>query len=234
MKYTVSDANLKSVADAIRTKGSTSEDLTFPDGFVEAIGNISGGGGSTLITKSISANGTYNASSDNADGYSSVTVAVPSRVAIGTFTGSTAEKGTAKSISVPYTGSGYPVAGIIFPSAGAYNSESDFYSAVQRYAVNKFTFAKSNTSVAPDYSSNTEKNWTFVTVDFKGSDSSATTYTRNGYGDTQTYNSSADASASAVMCARFQSATTMSVFIANTSYGFMAGVEYTYMIIYSS
>jgi hypothetical protein len=36
-----------------------------------------GGGGSTLIEKSISANGTYNASSDNADGYSKVTVDVP-------------------------------------------------------------------------------------------------------------------------------------------------------------
>jgi len=37
-----------------------------------------GGGGSTLIEKSISANGTYNASSDNADGYSKVTVDIPS------------------------------------------------------------------------------------------------------------------------------------------------------------
>lgn len=35
------------------------------------------GGSSTLITKNISANGTYNASSDSADGYSQVTVAVP-------------------------------------------------------------------------------------------------------------------------------------------------------------
>lgn len=35
------------------------------------------GGGATLITKNISANGTYNASSDSADGYSQVTVAVP-------------------------------------------------------------------------------------------------------------------------------------------------------------
>lgn len=43
---------------------------------------LSGGGGSpaptpTLITKSITANGSYNAASDNADGYSSVTVNVP-------------------------------------------------------------------------------------------------------------------------------------------------------------
>ena len=38
----------------------------------------SGGGSATLITKSITANGTYNASDDSADGYSSVTVNVPS------------------------------------------------------------------------------------------------------------------------------------------------------------
>jgi hypothetical protein len=36
-----------------------------------------GGGGSTLIEKSISANGVYNASDDSADGYSKVTVDVP-------------------------------------------------------------------------------------------------------------------------------------------------------------
>ena len=37
-----------------------------------------GGGGATLITKTVTANGTYSASSDNADGYSSVTVSIPS------------------------------------------------------------------------------------------------------------------------------------------------------------
>ena len=40
------------------------------------------GGGSTLITKTITANGTYNASSDNADGYSSVTAAIPNAFTI--------------------------------------------------------------------------------------------------------------------------------------------------------
>ena len=48
---------------------------------------LGGNGGSpapepTLITKSITANGTYNAASDNADGYSSVTVAIPETVPI--------------------------------------------------------------------------------------------------------------------------------------------------------
>lgn len=36
-----------------------------------------GGGSATLITKTITANGTYSAEDDNADGYSSVTVNVP-------------------------------------------------------------------------------------------------------------------------------------------------------------
>lgn len=76
--YKVSDSDLTSVANAIRTKGGASAGLSFPDGFVSAIGNIPTGGGTTLITKSITENGTYSASSDNADGYSSVTVNIPS------------------------------------------------------------------------------------------------------------------------------------------------------------
>ena len=40
-----------------------------------------GGGGSTLINKNITENGTYNASSDNADGYKEVVVNVPTLVA---------------------------------------------------------------------------------------------------------------------------------------------------------
>ena len=44
---------------------------------VKTAGAASGGGSSpTLVTKTITVNGTYNASSDNADGYSSVTVNV--------------------------------------------------------------------------------------------------------------------------------------------------------------
>lgn len=44
---------------------------------IELTGSGGGGGSSTLITKTITANGTYNASDDSADGYSSVTVNVP-------------------------------------------------------------------------------------------------------------------------------------------------------------
>ena len=39
------ESNLTSIADAIREKGGTSEQLAFPAGFVSAIGAISAGGG---------------------------------------------------------------------------------------------------------------------------------------------------------------------------------------------
>lgn len=39
--YLTNDADLKAVADAIRAKGGTSAPLTYPDGFVSAIGAIS-------------------------------------------------------------------------------------------------------------------------------------------------------------------------------------------------
>lgn len=43
--YVVSDANLTSIADAIRSKGGTSAALSFPAEFVSAISAISTGGG---------------------------------------------------------------------------------------------------------------------------------------------------------------------------------------------
>lgn len=49
--YLVTDTDLQSIANAIRTKGGTSGSLTFPDGFVDAIGDISTGGGELAIGK---------------------------------------------------------------------------------------------------------------------------------------------------------------------------------------
>lgn len=49
--YKVSDTNLTAVANAIRTKGGTAASLSFPDGFVTAIGNIQTGGSPNLQAK---------------------------------------------------------------------------------------------------------------------------------------------------------------------------------------
>ncbi len=47
--YLVDSADLTSVADAIRTKGGTSAQLEFPDGFVDAIDDIETGGGGQAL-----------------------------------------------------------------------------------------------------------------------------------------------------------------------------------------
>ena len=72
--YVVSDTNLTAVANAIRTKGGTSEQLEFPDDFVSAIGDIQTGGGVTVEPLSVTENGTYTAPTGKA--YSPVSVSV--------------------------------------------------------------------------------------------------------------------------------------------------------------
>ena len=73
-QYIVTDDELASVADAIRHKGGTQAGLVWPTEFVSAVNAIETGG--VIVPKTITENGTYNASDDNADGYSPVVVNV--------------------------------------------------------------------------------------------------------------------------------------------------------------
>lgn len=77
--YGIQDTTLTDIADAIRSKTGKTASMT-PIEMPDEIESI-GGGSATLITKTITANGTYSASDDSADGYSSVTVNVPSSAA---------------------------------------------------------------------------------------------------------------------------------------------------------
>ena len=74
------DNSIASVADAIRSKGGTSDSLVFPDGFVSAISAIQTGGATpSLQCKSVTytANGTATITPDEGyDGLSSVGVTV--------------------------------------------------------------------------------------------------------------------------------------------------------------
>ena len=51
--YIVKDTELTGVANSIRTAGGTSSLLTFPNGFISAINNISGGGGGDFTTATV-------------------------------------------------------------------------------------------------------------------------------------------------------------------------------------
>ena len=57
----VDEASLTAVADAIRAKGGTSEQMEFPDGFVSAVGAIQTGGGGDSVTDDGNGNITINA-----------------------------------------------------------------------------------------------------------------------------------------------------------------------------
>lgn len=230
-KYLVDGSDLTSVANAIRTKGGTGADLSFPNEFVSAIGAIPTGGSSTLITKSITANGTYDASDDSADGYSQVTVNVPSKLVTGTFTGSTTA--AAMSITVPYTGSGYPVAGVIYPSTGTFKTDSAIALLAQQYAIYLYAFAKNDVSSTPTYSGSSEENKSEIITLYKYSNSDPSSNSTSRGHLSQNYNTN-NAAATASNCVRINSATQISVYIAGTSYGFPAGIEFTYHLIYSS
>ena len=74
--YKATDTEFTTVANAIRTKGGTSAQLEWPSGFAGAVAALPSA--ATLGTKTVTAPGTYNASSDNLDGYSQFTVNISS------------------------------------------------------------------------------------------------------------------------------------------------------------
>lgn len=233
MEYKVNDTSLTSVANSIRAKSGTSADLSFPDGFVTAINGIPSGG-ATLISKLITANGTYDAEDDNADGYSSVEVIVPSSgtdIIKGTFTGTSVG---AMSISIPYSGNGYAIAGIFYPSAGSWTSTNGLPALVQKNAVLMWAFVKNDVSTSPNYTSNVNESKAESFYFYKTSDSDATATGGGRTHQNRIYNSGANAGAYSDSMVRIQSKTSMQVYINNSGTGFVKDVEYTYVLIYSS
>ena len=159
-----------------------------------------------------------------------------SNMVTGTFKGTTT--GAAMDINVPYTGSGYPIAVMIYPSEGAYNSSGTFYNLLQRYATWLYSACKCVPSVAPTYpTSSSTANTDSMSVwhVYKGSASNATSGTAARNLNTNVYrNYDAVSGSSGQFVVSIKSNTKLSVFIASNSYGFAANIEYTYRIIYSS
>lgn len=189
--------------------------------------------GATLITKNITANGTYNASSDNADGYSSVTVNVPSgggaaNIVEGTFTTNSASG--VQNVTIPYTGSGYPIAAIIYPTGGI--NASPAASVVKQYSIVEWAFVKSDISTPPNYSSG-NVNYGFTLMAFKSSASNATTYTgAASISGNVFYTSNPTANQATVV--KFSNATTLRFYVAASSYGMLPSTDFSYTIVYSS
>ena len=148
----------------------------------------------------------------------------------GTFTGTTT--GAAMAIDLGYTGNGYPIAAVVYPDGG-FIENGDWWSTIQRYAVGMYAMTKSRMSQEPTYLASGTANEATVLTRYKSSTSSASTFSNGSSQTTNTFGSG-NANASSTTCLRFKSDGTMSVYIASTSYGFMAGITYNYIVIYSS
>ena len=157
-------------------------------------------------------------------------------VVTGTFTPQAAEAGSVKTISMGYTGSGYPIALSIFPTSGAYNSDSTFYSTAHKKIINTYFAAKNNTNTMPDFSSNDDKNMAYCIVTLKNSDSDPTVYASGGVIKNYKLLESADPyNTSQVAVVKIKSSTSMYVCVFDTDkYGFLPETEYTYCVVYSA
>lgn len=152
-----------------------------------------------------------------------------SNIVIGTFTADSGT-GAAHSVTIPYTGNGYPIAAMVFPSTGAYKSGSDWYTSYQKYTIAQWTFSKSDQSSMPTYTTSGAANQGVTTWIYKNS--SSTNYSRSSAMNTNVLSSS-NATGAGATCCRFKNKTTLSYYTASTSYGLLAGIEYKYIIIYS-
>ena len=314
MDYKVTDTELTSIANAIRTKGGTSQPLTFPNEFITAVENIPTGGG-TLQTKSKTYTPTTSQQTESVqpdsgyDGLSKVNITV-NAMPVGTEGTPTATKGTVSNhsvsvtpsvtntagyisggtksgtavtvsaselvsgsetktengtydvtnlaelivnveggasnfvtrtfttppqagvtnLSIPYTGSGYPIACIVVVDGGAYVSGTDWYNLNQKYAVGQWTMTKADMSTAPSYGTSGANNQGVTTWIYKNT--SATSYARSSAMTTNVFSSSNSAGAGAT-CVRFKSGNVLSFYTNTTSYGLAPNTKYTAYIVYS-
>lgn len=157
----------------------------------------------------------------------------------GTFT-TGSSTGTAATFSTGYTGSGYPIMLCIWIDGGAYNNSTGgnttWYNSVQRYAVGWYSISKAQIPVAPTYSTSGGANYGVVTLIYKNSTSQATTYSRTSSMTANSYTSSStNATATNTQVVRFKgNGTTVSYYVASTSYGLLASTKYAYAVLYSS
>ena len=158
-----------------------------------------------------------------------------SNIIHGTFTASSMT-GAAATLTVPYTGSGYPIAFVCWIKGGAYNNSSggntDWYNSTQRYAIGVWGGIKSRTNTTPTYSTSGADNQGVTWAVYKNSTSTSTSYTRTSAMSANMFSSS-NANATATTVVRFRSKTSISYFVASTSYGLWAGAEYEYIALYS-
>lgn len=160
-----------------------------------------------------------------------------SNVVTGSFTtGST--RASTETVSISYTGTGYPIAVVIYIENGAYDPNDSWYNTISQYDVDAFYMTKSQMSSTPTFvsSASLPQNQAVVCGVYKSSSSSATTHSRNGSSSAVFFNSSN--ATTGYNCVRFKNnSKTLSYYVGNKAsnrVGLAPSKKYYYIIIYSS
>lgn len=157
-----------------------------------------------------------------------------SNIVTGTFKYSTTSA-AAQTVTLNYTGSGYPIAAIIVLDDGVL--DTTYTDTVARYSIAQYFMTKTYMDQTPTYSTSGNANQGAVATVYKSSASTAATLTRTSSATVNTFSSS-NATGSTTTCVRFKSRTSMSIYSGANSgtsrYGFFSGLQYRYWIIYSS
>ena len=159
------------------------------------------------------------------------------RMVIGTFTTGSTRAGTG-TVSINYTGTGYPIAVMIYIDGGAYNPDTTWYNTLAQYDADTFYMTKAQMTSTPTFvsSGSVPANQGVATVTYKSNASNATTHTRSGSQSAVFFNSSA--ATTGYNCIRFTNSTkTMTYYIGNSAsnrVGLAPSQTYHYIIIYSS
>ena len=93
-----------------------------------------------------------------------------SNIVQGTFTTGSTRAGTGTA-TIGYTGSGYPIALLVFVDGGPYNNSTGgnttWYNSVNRYDVGFYSMVKSRVPTTPTYATSGADNYGTVTVIYK-------------------------------------------------------------------
>lgn len=163
-----------------------------------------------------------------------------SNVVTGTFT--TGSSYGASSITLSYSGTGYPILAIVWVDGGIYNNSSSgntsWYNSVSRYDTGLVILSKSRTTEAPSYSSSGDDNTAAITYVYKNSTSTATTYAWAGVMNNNAYvGSSTNAAANNSMLRFKGNGKTLAYYVGNrgsTSRGLARSTKFAYLVLYSS
>lgn len=159
----------------------------------------------------------------------------------GTFT-TGSSRDTKSSITLSYSGSGYPIAVIVVIQNGAYNNtqtgNTTWYNCTDRYDVGVYFMVKGEINVAPTYQSSGSNNYGNIAVIYKGSTTNSTTYSRGGGMNSVAYNQATATAGASQNCVRFiGSGTKLGYYIGNLTSGTVGlrpSTTYQYIVIYSS